>query len=122
MTIGLLFKSESIFAQKSWGEKVKKKMIVKKIFYREEHEICNDDRSAEKYFVFAQQALARAAADVNLEIFLHVALLYVCVCVVKSFDGQIFRHIHSMCETKMGEKKSTRYFLGGLTQINLELN
>ena len=53
-------------------------MIVKKIFYREEHEICNDDRSAEKYFVFAQQALARAA-DVNLKIFLHVALLYVCV-------------------------------------------
>ena len=104
------------------GRESEKKMIVKKIFNREEHEICNDDRSAEKYFVFAQQALARAAADVNLEIFLHVALLYVCVCVVKSFDGQIFRHIHSMCETKMGEKKSTRYFLGGLTQINLELN
>ena len=100
---------------------MKKKKIVKKIFYREEHEICNDDRSAEKYFVFAQQALARAA-DVNLEIFLHVALLYVCVCVVKSFDGQIFRHIHGVCETKMGGKKSTRYFLGGLTQINLDLN
>ena len=51
-----------------------------------------------------------------------MALLYVCVCVVKSFDGQIFRHIHGVCETKMGGKKSTRYFLGGLTQINLELN
>ena len=37
-------------------ESEKKKMIVKKIFNREEHEICNDDRSAEKYFVFAQQA------------------------------------------------------------------
>ena len=95
-------------------------MIVKKIFNREEHEICNDDRSAEKYFVFAQQALARAA-DVNLEIFSSCGSI-VCMCVVKSFDGQIFRHIHGVCETKMGEKKSTRYFLGGLTQINLELN
>ena len=84
---------------------MKKKMIVKKIFNREEHEICNDDRSAEKYFVFAQQALARAA-DVNLEIFSSCgSIVCMCVCVVKSFDGQIFRHIHGVCETKMGEKK-----------------
>ena len=47
-----------------------------------------------------------------------MALLYVCVCVVKSFDGQIFRHIHGVCETKMGGKNQ----LGDLTQINLELN
>ena len=58
---------------------MKKKMIVKKIFNREEHEICNDDRSAEKYFVFAQQALARAA-DVNLEIFSSCGSI-VCMCV-----------------------------------------
>ena len=61
------------------GRESEKKMIVKKIFYREEHEICNDDRSAEKYFVFAQQALARAA-DVNLEIFSSCGSI-VCMCV-----------------------------------------
>ena len=62
------------------GRESEKKMIVKKIFNREEHEICNDDRSAEKYFVFAQQAQARAA-DVNLEIFFFMWLycMYVCV-------------------------------------------
>ena len=41
------------------------------------------------------------------------------MCVVKRFDGQIFRLIHGVCETKMGGKNQ---LVGDLTQINLELN